>query len=241
MVLPSFQVRSHGVWRFWSVFVWTCRSKVQKPRGFLKNPQGWCKMGVFLCKQNPWLSIRGIPLAARLKMFPKRLFGDQRAFKSYHVSPKKTPIRLKSLRKPQALVAILQFWSTPWSSTWHGAVCCQSGDSAGQIWSAETCRTFIPFGAGKISAQGVSRAPRKVFVSCLIYLNIFVASRRLQWRECVVEARDPTICNFWRFWSLQRTTPRGWLNTTRRDRSCGVFRKTREALLRFRATDYRGS
>lgn len=123
------------------------------------------------------------------------------------------------------------FGPTPWSSTWHGAVCCQSGDSAGQIWSAETCRTFIPFGAGKISAQGVSRAPRKVFVSCLIYLNIFVASRRLQWRECVVEARDPTICNFWRFWSLQRTTPRGWLNTTRRDRSCGVFRKTREALL----------
>lgn len=50
---------------------------------------------------------------ARLKMFPKRLFGGQKAFKSYHVSPKKTPIRLKSLRKPQALVAILQFWSNP--------------------------------------------------------------------------------------------------------------------------------
>lgn len=44
----------------------------------------------FYCKQNLSLSIRGSIFLARLKMFPKRLFGGQRAFKSFELfHPKK--------------------------------------------------------------------------------------------------------------------------------------------------------
>ena len=142
---------------------------------FMENPIKMDDLGVPLLLETPmWILLPG----SRCYTSQPTPVWRSELLKAATFHPQNSPKKLAKAASSGGNFAILVV--TPYKHLAWGHLL---RDSACQIWSPVV---FIPFGAGKISAQGVGRAPRKPCFVGYFYTKFFLSSMK----TCVVEARS---------------------------------------------------